>query len=396
LKIKLFFDKKAFLIMKVKVNLLLIIFFSLSVLPFKAQCQNSEGQDQYFWIAMPKAHFTAQKYGIQLNAYAARNRAFVGKLRSPQVQEIIKCSQQDTGFMVAAVSDKWHLIMGNRKNFVQAVRDTNKVRLYFEYVKKLFQNMSYYRRGIVNFEPDPFGSFSKVIRSQFGGDPARVYVPLDKVNMPEVKELNPPNNFAGFWQVVDYLRQKYAPQIMIAPTIKMWGIPVNIVKTPEPNGGWKADDPQVKQMWEYYARYGVHWDGLAFNFNGSHLTDDQYKKVVRYFVAVADGCSNYYHKPMYTFIWKVKIYAFHYKQPPQQWRVNELNFVFRNIPFLAAQGVRGMVIGYGNELNGLYVPKGTLPPALACWLKEYFLDKDFGCNPQGTIGMVRVKCDTKK
>ncbi len=373
--------------MKHKSYLLLI---SLLMIFYNLQAQ-SQSTGTYFWIAMPKAYFTAQKYGIKLNAYAARNRAFVGNLNKPSVQEIIKRSQQDTNFMVAVVSDKWHLIMGDRKQFVQAVRDTHKVRMYFEYVKQLFKNMSHYRRGIVNFEPDPFGSFSKVIRGQFGGDPARVFVPLDKVNMPEIKELRPPNNFAGFWQVVDYLRRKYAPQIMIAPTIKMWGIPVNLVKTPEPQGGWKPDDPAVKQMWQYYARYGVHWDGLAFNFNGSHLTDDQYKKVVRYFVAVAQGMSRAFHKPIYTFIWKVKIYKFHYTQPPDKWRVNELQFIFRNISFLASVGVHGVVIGYGNQLNGLYAPKDKLPPALVCWLKEYFWGKDQACHPQGTIGLVRVK-----
>ncbi len=344
---------------------------------------------QPFWIAMPKAYFTAQKYGITLNAYAARNRAYVGKLNNPKVQELLRRAKSDSSFMMVVVSDKWHLIMGDRKKFVQAVQDTHRVRLYFEYVKRIFQHLAPFPRGIVNFEPDPMGSFSKIIRSHYNGDPRLVPVPLDKVDMPEVKELNPPNNFAGFWQVIDYLRQKYAPQIMIAPTIKVWGTSGKPWK--EPAGGWTPGDPQVKPMWQYYARYGVNWDGLAFNFNGKKLPDSTYRSIVRYFVAVADGMSQVYHKPMYKFIWKVKIYKFHYTKPPQQWPVNELQFIFRNIPFLASHGVHGVVIGYGNQLNGLYAKKGELPPALVCWLKEYFLARDFGCKPQGTIGLVYVK-----
>ena len=345
-------------------------------------------EEPVFWIAMPKAYFTAEKYGIELNAYAVRNQAFVGKLRNENVQQLIRRSREDSSFMVVVVSDKWHLIMGERKNFINELQDTQKVRKYFLYIKKLFQNLSYFQRGIVNFEPDPMGSFYKIISKQYNSDPNLVYVPLSQVNMPEVHELNPPDNFAGFWQVIDYLRKKYAPQIMIAPTIKVWGNSGKPWK--EPAGGWTYDDPQVRPMWEYYARYGVQWDGLAFNFNGKKQADSVYKSIVKYFCAVADGMSRYFHRPMYKFIWKVKIYDFHYSKPPSQWPVNELEFVFRNIPFLASMGVRGMVIGYGNQLNGLYAPKDVLPPALVCWLKEYFLARDFGCKPQGTIGLRRV------
>ncbi len=369
--------------------LFLITFLLISKVFAQNSATNHHVNSRPFWIAMPKAYFTAKSYGITLNAYAARNRAYIGKFKSPKVQELLRRAKSDSNFMMVVVSDKWHLIMGNRKNFVQAVQDTHRVRLYFEYVKQIFQHLAPFPRGIVNFEPDPMGSFSKIIRSQYKGDPRLVPVPLSKINMSEVKELNPPNNFAGFWQVVDYLRQKYAPQIMIAPTIKEWGTSGKPWK--EPKSGWTADDPQVKPMWQYYARYGVNWDGLAFNFNGKKLTDRTYRSIVRYFVAVADGMSKVFHKPIYKFIWKVKIYKFHYTQPPQQWSVNELQFVFRNIPFLASQGVHGAVIGYGNQLNGLYAKKGTLPPALVCWLREYFLAKDFGCKPKGTIGLVYVK-----
>lgn len=378
---------KIFSIMRTVFILFLIILSAGLVDGQVRDCVNQE-DNPVFWIAMPKAYFTVQKYGITLNAYAARNRAYVGKSSKPNVQKLLRRAREDTNFMMVVVSDKWHLIMGDRKNFVQAVQDTHRVRLYFEYVKRIFQHLSPFPRGIINFEPDPMGSFSKIIRSKYNGDPRLVPVPLDKVNMPEVRELNPPNNFAGFWQVVDYLRHKYAPQIMIAPTIKVWGTSGKPGK--EPQGGWKADDPQVRPMWEYYARYGVQWDGLAFNFNGKMRPDSVYKSIVRYFCAVADGMSSTYHRPMYKFIWKVKIYDFHYNKAPDQWPVNELQFIFGNIPFLASLGVRGVVIGYGNELNGLYAHKDKLPPALVCWLKEYFMAKDFHCNPQGTIGPVHV------
>ncbi len=372
--------------------LLLIISFSC-----KKEAVNAVNNDtinpapfpRNFWIGMPKAYFTAKTLGVKTNAYAVRNQAFIGKLNNLNTQEIIERVKNDTEFIPVITSDKWHLILGDRKDFVSAMQNPEKIKDYFVYIKKLFQGMGNYSRGVVNFEPDPFGSFSKIIRGSYGSDPNNVPAKLSEVDMPEVKELNPPDNFAGFWQVVDFLRYKYAPRVMIAPTIKEWGIPAKIID--EPAGGWNKNSTEVKEMCDYFARYNVNWDALAFNINNKKRTDEDFKKIVRYFTSVAKGMENKKTgNPVYSFIWKTKVSSFHYSKPVEKWDDNELSFEFRNIDFLAAQGVRGMVVGYGSQLAGLYSDSGSLPQIFVCWLKEYFNGKQLNCNPQGTIGLVAV------
>ena len=340
---------------------------------------------------MPKAYSTVKDDGILLNAYAVRNQGVVGKDDGPLAQELIKRSISDDGFTVVVVSDKWFTIMGERKDFVQNVRDTARVKAYFNYVKGILVTLSNFKRGVINFEPDPFGSFSKIIRQEYSGDPANVPVPLSKVDFPEIKELDPPDNFAGFWQVIDFLREKYAPQIMLAPTIKEWGIPVRIIED-KPSGGWSEHSPGVKEMCDYYERYGVNWDALAFNINDKKRSDDDFKTIVEYFSSVAKGMKNHKTgKRVYSFIWKAKVNAYHYSLPVDQWPENEISFEFRNIPFLAGHGVRGMVIGYGSQLAGKYTNEKEIPDIFTCWLKEYFIGEKQGCDPQGTLGVVKVK-----
>ena len=339
---------------------------------------------------MPKAYFTVKNYGIKLNAYAVRNQAFMWKIDNENVQKLIKKSKEDPSFYVIVTSDKWHQIMWERKEFVKNVQDTEKVKKYFEYVRNIFKNLSYFNHSVINFEPDPMGSFYKTISKNYNSDPTKVYVPLDKIDLPEIKELNPPNNFAGFWQVIDYMRKKYSPQTKIAPTIKTWG--TSGKPAIEPEGGWTYDNPQVKPMWEYYARYWVDWDWLAFNFNATSRNDKEFKSILKYFSAVADWMSKKFNKPIYRFIWKVKIFDFYYKQTTDKWDVNELQFLFKNIPFMASLWIRWMVVWYWSELSDKYTSnKGELPSALVCWLKEYYLWKNFSCTPQGTIGLQKVE-----
>ena len=372
---------------------LLISFIAVS-LNYSSKNTVAKSRDSWpetFWIGMPKAYFTAKNKGILINAYAVRNQAFVGKINRPNPQEIIKRANEDKDFIIVVVSDKWHKFFGDRKNFVNELKNTEHIKAYFQYIKGIITKLDTVPQAVINFEPDPFGSFSKIIRKEYSGDPNNVPVPLSKVNFPEIKELNPPDNFAGFWQVIDYMRNKYAPQIMIAPTIKEWGIPAKILKD-KPENGWNKNAPQVIEMSNFYEKFGVNWDALAFNINDQKRPDSEFKTIVEYFTSVAKAMKNKKTgKPVYSFIWKTMILKDHFTKPVEKWPVNELSFEFRNIDFLAAHGVRGMVVGYGNQLSGKYADKNTLPPMLECWLKEYFNEKKQNCSPHGTIGTIKVK-----
>ena len=346
----------------------------------------------HYWIAMPKAYPKARDYyDVLLNAYASRNSAFGGKFNRPFPQELWERSIRDSGFVMVTVSDKWHTLMGNRKEFETYIQRPDSIKNYYEYLKKILLDLSHYKQAVINFEPDPFGSFSKIIRGDYDGDPANVPAALSQVDMDEVRELNPPDNFAGFWQVIDYMRKKYAPHVMLAPTAKEWGQPVNILDD-VPDSGWMPNSPAIIEMRDYFARYGVDWDALAFNINNKNRTDEEFKIIVDYFTALAKamGKNKVTQKPVYSFIWKALVDSFHYVSPVDEWKSNEISFEFRNIGYMAERGVRGMVIGYGNQLNDKFAPDSVLPPAMACWLNQYFNDTDTGCVPPATMGLIKV------
>ena len=200
-------------------------------------------------------------------------------------------------------------------------------------------------------------------------------------------ELDPPQNFAGFWQVIDHIREKYAPNVMLAPTIKTWGIGID--PKAEPVGGWTENVEGLKKIIEYHQNYGVNWDALAFNYNpGKVHDDDSFKKIARFISTIANGMhtskSGIRVRP---YIWKTKITSEHYNGTPEKdWKYDDISFEMRNIQFLADLGFAGLNLGYGNEIS----KPNKLPPLVACWLKEYFDGIEGTCEPHATVGVVNV------
>ncbi len=376
----------------------LIIFTHLTCSPPNVNNSEQSGGTNLwpknFWIALRGQYENAEDAGILLNAYSGTGS--VDKL--PYSEEALQRSTADDEFITVIVSDRWHVIVGDRKEFVADLQDSVKITAYFEYVKELFIGLGELEKSIVNFEPDPFGSFSKIILSDYDGDPKNVPAKISAVDMPEISEINPPDNFAGFWQVIDHLRNKYSPNTMIAPTIKEWGIPARPWNPPAE--GWSVDDPDVQVMVEYYKNYGVNWDALAFNFNDVWREDEEFKNIASYFATVAKAMENKNGGRVYPFIWKTMVRPNYFDEPIYWWSTNELSFQFRNIEYLASLGIRGMVIGYGGQLGNLYNDDYGLDneydyklqdkEILPCWLTGYFNEIDDGCEIESTIGLVKV------
>ncbi len=302
-------------------------------------------------------------------------------------EEVVERSATEENFIIVISYDKWARIMGSRKEMPKQMQKPQLIRGYFELFKEQIIKYSEAKgKVLVGFEPDPMATFMREIRTGYDNDPNNVPAKIAESGFPEALELNPPQNFAGFWQVIDYMREKYAPNVMLAPTIKTWGIPVNAGN--EPEGGWEGTEG-VQIVVDYYEKYNVNWNALAFNFNsGTPHDDETFKKIARYVATIAKAMKNNTGKRVRPYIWKTKIVEEHYDgTPAANWEYNDVSFIHRNIEYLASIGYTGANVGYGSQL----FLHEYFPPLIKCWLEEYFHGEEGSCEPHGAIGLVPVK-----
>ncbi len=343
-----------------------------------------------FFISATKAYQIAKKEGIDLKSYSYGHKIYKDFISSELEtwKEVVKRSNTEDDFIIVIAYDQWGKIMGSRKGVVKQLQDPKKIYKYFDAFKQTMIKLSEAKGSVLlGFEPDPMAYFMGLMRKSYQNDPNNLPAKIDEANFPEALEINPPQNFAGFWQVIDHIREKYAPNVMLAPTVKTWGIPTD--PKAEPVGGWSSDDEGVRTVIDYYQNYGVNWDALAFNYNPGKVHDDEnFKAIARYISAIAGGMSNdKTGMRVRPYFWKTKITTEHYDGTPEEdWYYDDISFEMRNIQFLADLGFTGINLGYGNEI----AKPNKLPPLVECWLKEYFEGEEGECTPHGTIGIVEV------
>jgi len=343
-----------------------------------------------FFISATKAYQIAKRAGIDLKSYSYGHKVYKDFISSEVEtwKEVVKRSNAEDDFIIVIAYDQWGKIMGSRKGVAEQLRNPDKIYKYFDAFKQTMKKLSEAKGSVLlGFEPDPMAYFMGFIRKNYQNDPNNLPAKIKESNFPEALEINPPQNFAGFWQVIDYIREKYAPNVMLAPTIKTWGIPTD--PKAEPQGGWSGEDEGVLKVVEYYQNYGVNWDALAFNYNPGKVHDDEsFKSIARYVAAIAKNMNNdKTGMRVRPYFWKTKITKEHYDGTPEKdWHYDDISFEMRNIEFLADLGFTGINLGYGNEIS----KPNKLPPLVECWLKEYFNGEEGECSPHGTIGIVKT------
>ncbi len=286
-------------------------------------------------------------------------------------------------YIIVISDESWTTFMGHRKNFEKAVLDPEKLYRWLFYWKTEMIILGSLPNGAIHiFAGDPPPYFMGRIRTDYDNSAQNVPAKIFETRFPEALELNPPQTFAGLFQLMDYIRMKYAPNVRMAYTLKEWGS--QGLRDEEPEGGWD-NDPDLQKMADEVNSFGVSWDYLAFNFNpsgeGGKRSDDIYKVRAKYFGTVAkkllkrDG-----HTPAgaKVWIWKVSLWS------------NHPSFYFRNIPFLVNEAnVAGMTLGHGNDWSGHSLGDYEDPAPdwpLKSWIEEYYTGVDKGKG--GTVGKV--------
>jgi len=380
----------------------LIIFLSISF-SILSGCNKSDDQFEnrnfnfpapidwpsHFFISATKAYKLARNEGLDLKSYSYGNKIYKDFNASETAiwEEVVERSANEKDFIIVITRAQWQEIVGSRHDMPSQLMNSQNIYNYLSDFKEKMIKLSEAKGAVVfGFEPDPMATWMAIIRNEYNNDPNNIPAKLNDSGIPEVLELNPPQNFAGFWQVIDYIRKKYAPNVMLAPTVKVWGLPGNTAN--EPPEGW-AGHPNVLLAAEQLENFGVNWDALAFNYNpGSVQEDSVYLKIARYVAEVAKEMDTHSAgKRVRPYFWKTKTLAQHYTLPESEWTVPDISFQMRHINYLVSIGYAGMNIGYGNQL----IEYDILPPLVKCWLEEYFNGEEGECEPHATLGPILLQ-----
>ncbi len=285
-----------------------------------------------------------------------------------------RVNDDSKNYLIVISDESWQTYIGHRKSYTKDIQDPKKLYKWFEYWKRQMMTLGevngtvYYILG-----GDAPSYWAGNIVHVYHGDPKKVPAKVVESRFPEALELNPSQSFAGVFQVMDYLRMKYAPNLKLGYTLKTWGV-VGLSDT-EPSEGWD-NSKSTQTMANYINNFGVQFDLLAFNLNprAADRTEDGYKSVLKYYGAISKKLHTRDGSKAKLWIWKLSL-----------WNKSQRAFYFQHIDFLVKEAnTIGLTLGHGNDLEG----KSGFEEPIKSWLKEYYQGVEIGNGSHATKGPV--------
>jgi hypothetical protein len=339
----------------------------------------------YFTMVAPKVN--SEKFwasaGIRPPGYNYGRKLGLGSAEWKYANKRIVEEPQE--YTMVINDESWQTMFGNRKSYKTVIQDSAKLYLWFKYFKDemiLLGNVKGTVLYIIAGDAPPY--WAGDIRKNYKGDPAKIPAKVKESLFPEVLERQPGNNWAGVFQMMDYLRMKYAPNVKLAYTLKTWGLGGINPFLDEPSDGWDKS-AGVKSLAAYLNNYHVQFDMLAFNFNprskGSTPVG-QYNTAVRFYAAISKQMKTRDGFTPKVWIWKVSL-----------WNKEHTTFYFQNIRYLVEQGnAIGMTLGHGNDLakTSGFSNDPNKDIYIKSWIREYYTGtKDTKIPVHATQGVVR-------
>ena len=336
-------------------------------------------QVDYFTMVAPKANSEAYWGDVTPPGYNYGHKLGLG---SDDWNYALARIENDPKNYTMVISDEsWQTMLGNRAKYASVIQEPEKMYRWLEYFKDQMQILGKVPGTVLYIiAGDAPAYWAGNIRDKHENDPKNVPAKLIESRFPEVLERNPHNSFAGVFQMMDYLRMKYAPNVKLGYTIKTWGIGANPFS--EPAEGWD-NSPAVQALADYLNNYDVQFDLLSFNFNprSPSYTTEQYKAGTKFFGAVSKKLKTRDGSKPKMWIWKVSL-----------WNKEHTTFFFQNIQFLVDEcNAIGMTLGHGNDLvkAGSFKDDPDAGIFIKSWLSEYFNGKQVDTIPvHGTVGVV--------
>jgi len=333
----------------------------------------SDFKVDYFTMVAPKANSESfwSSAGIRPPGYNYGHKLGLG---SDEWNYALNRIENDPSNYTMVITDEnWQTMIGKRWNYKKDILKPEKLYKWFEYFKDQMQILGDVNGTVLYvFGGDAPPNWASSIRSDHNNDASTIPAKVIESRFPEVLERDPSNSFAGVFQVMDYLRMKYAPNVKLGYTLKTWGLVTRDIYH-EPANGWE-NSQDVQIMADTLNSFGIQFDFLSFNFHPrtSHTTDE-YKSAAKYFGAISKLLNTRDSTIPKLWIWKLSL-----------WNKEQPKFIFTNIDFLVNEcNAIGVTLGHGNDLsgksgfsddtqNGIYVKS---------WIEEYFLDKEIDSIP---------------
>jgi len=321
----------------------------------------------YFTMVAPKANSEAFWSSANVKPMGYNYGHKLGTW-TPEWEYALKRIQEDPSNYTMVISDEnWQTLIGARWNYTKDILDPTKVYKWLEYFKGQMQILGKVKGTVLYIiAGDAPANWVSSIRTKYNNDASTIPAKVIESRFPEVLERNPSNSFAGVFQMMDYLRMKYAPNVKLGYTIKTWGIVTkNIYK--EPEEGWdKHKDTQI--MADTINSFGIQFDLLSFNFHprSSH-TVEEYESAAKYFGAISRKLITRDGSEAKLWIWKVSL-----------WNKEQPKFDFTHINFLVNEcNTIGMTLGHGNDLAGKSGFSDDVNNSIfiKSWIDEYYNHK---------------------
>jgi len=338
-------------------------------------------QVDYFTMVAAKANSESFWGEIKPKGYNYGHKLGLG---SEEWEYALKRIETDGDNYVMVISDEsWQTLIGGRGAYRDDIQNPVKMYKWFEFFKDQMQILGRVKGTVLYIiAGDAPAYWAGDITSNYGADAKKVPAKLIESRFPEVLERKPDNSFAGVFQMMDYLRMKYAPNVKLGYTLKTWGIAASrdLFDTEK---DW-SNDEEMQIMADYLNSFGVQFDFLSFNFNprSSSHTTDEYKSASKYFGEISKHMLTRDGFVPKVWIWKVSL-----------WNEEHTTFYFQNIEYLVNEcNAIGMTLGHGNDLKNLdgFRDNPDSGIYIKSWLHEYFLDEYVDNIPKhATKGVVK-------
>ena len=138
-----------------------------------------------------------------------------------------------------------------------------------EYKLKLKEVNNKNKPVVFIIDPDQIDLICHKVIEEYKGDASNLSVALDKTGHEDVLKSNVPNNFSGFCQLLSYMRDKYAPNVMIAATLKTQNRKIQKGRFSSVNLTEDKLNIMIKNYSEFWKSCGIVWQVLILDWCNS-------------------------------------------------------------------------------------------------------------------------------
>jgi len=223
---------------------------------------------------------------------------------------------------------------------------------YFEEYKERLLEYSVTSKPVAFIlDPDQMNIMGKHIVNDLNGDATLFSAKLQRTGHPDVLEAGVPDNFAGYCQVLAYMRDKYAPGIMLGPVAKIHEGAIENDKYSAAQYSDAEREQEISDFVQAWSSCGITWDALFVNWANFTLTlkdNGSFENIVKLHGGIAQGLGTR------AINWRIEINTRDLETGSKElinYKNNAVHFVMRDPQFMWDNGFQGVVFKFKSSGN---------------------------------------------